>query len=36
MTVVIAGLRSRERGGAFVELKEISAELEQPFGQLRH
>jgi predicted dehydrogenase len=33
MAVVIAGLRSRERGGAAVELKEIYAELEAPFGQ---
>jgi predicted dehydrogenase len=32
MAVVIAGLRSRERGGAVVELKEIYAELESPFG----
>ena len=28
MAVIIAGLRSRERGGAFVEVKEVSAELE--------
>lgn len=31
MAVIIAGLRSRERGGALVELKEIFAELEPPF-----
>lgn len=30
MAVVIAGLRSRERGGEFVELKEVFAELETP------
>ena len=30
MAVVIAGLRSRERGGQFVELQEILAELEKP------
>jgi predicted dehydrogenase len=28
MAVIIAGLRSRERGGAFVELKQVFAELE--------
>jgi len=33
MAVVIAGLRSRERCGAVVELKEIYAELEPPFGR---
>jgi predicted dehydrogenase len=33
MAVIIAGLRSRERGGAFVEVKEILAELEPPFGR---
>jgi len=33
MAVIIAGLRSRERGGAFVELKEIFAELDAPFGR---
>ncbi len=33
MAVIIAGLRSRERGGAFVELKEVFAELEPPFGR---
>ena len=32
MEVIIAGLRSRERGGEFVELKEICSELEAPFG----
>ena len=31
MAVVIAGLRSRERSGAVVDLKEIYAELESPF-----
>jgi predicted dehydrogenase len=33
MAVIIAGLRSRERGGTFVELKEVFAELEPPFGR---
>jgi hypothetical protein len=33
MAVVIAGLRSRERGGAVVELKEVYSELEPPFGR---
>ena len=33
MAVVIAGLRSRERGGAVVDLKEIYGELEPPFGR---
>jgi hypothetical protein len=33
MAVVIAGMRSRERAGAVVQLKEIYAELEPPFGQ---
>ncbi|HOC54894.1 MAG TPA: Gfo/Idh/MocA family oxidoreductase [Verrucomicrobiota bacterium] len=32
MAVIIAGLRSRERGGACIELKEVFAELEPPFG----
>jgi hypothetical protein len=32
MAVVIAGLRSRERGGQFVKLGEIQAELEAPFS----
>jgi predicted dehydrogenase len=32
MAVIIAGLRSRERGGAFVEVKDIFNELEKPFG----
>jgi len=32
MAVVIAGLRSRERGGTFVETREVYAELEPPFG----
>ncbi|MCX8092510.1 MAG: oxidoreductase, partial [Verrucomicrobiae bacterium] len=31
MAVLIAGLRSRERGGTFVEMKEIFAELDPPF-----
>jgi hypothetical protein len=31
MAVIIAGLRSRERSGAVVELKEVFAELEPPF-----
>ena len=33
MTVIIAGLRSRERAGQWVELEEVYAELEPPFGQ---
>jgi hypothetical protein len=33
MAVVIAGLRSRERGGALIELKDVFAELEPPFGR---
>jgi len=33
MAVVIAGLRSRERNGAVVNLKEIYVELEPPFGR---
>jgi hypothetical protein len=28
MTVIIAGLRSRERGGSTVQVEEIRAELE--------
>jgi len=32
MAVIIAGLRSRERSGQVVEVREILAELEQPFG----
>jgi hypothetical protein len=28
MAVIIAGLRSRERGGQFIEVKEVFAELE--------
>jgi len=33
MAVIIAGLRSRERGGQFVELKEVLSELEAPFNE---
>jgi predicted dehydrogenase len=33
MAVVIAGIRSRERSGGVIELKEIYGELEPPFGQ---
>ncbi len=32
MAVIIAGLRSREQRGVFIEVKDILAELEKPFG----